>query len=310
MNLWHNFNGLNIFLTIKTLILYYVTNTQILTMEHKDTTLSSNTDNVENSEIKGSSQKVDSKDAASVNSTVDKPQDLSANAGTEPRHEPYPDNVIEQDSEKVFSLLEDRIIEARHIIKRSPHLKQFGDTLYRVPWYLFLGNQQAAGKQLLQEANRNGPVASLYQQHDHPSLWTWWFLQSMIGIELDIDAIGSPNSALKREFWQKALYLLQKKRPKLPINGAVVLVDAQFLQSEESKIIDYGKSLRYMIDECHKNLYIEFPITILVTNCHSLKGFDNFFSKLTPTIHNQAFGHRFNLQSLEHDSYEKNVLDF
>src|SRR5262245_44997225 len=92
---------------------------------------------------------------------------------------------------------EKSLIAAKDAILRAPQLREGGQPLYRVPWFLFLGEAEAEIPKLLKSAFAGMPFAEPQPiAGDGPS-WRWWFYKGMIAIETSpsLVAVGEQKAA-------------------------------------------------------------------------------------------------------------------
>ncbi|WP_207003971.1 type VI secretion system membrane subunit TssM [Trinickia mobilis] len=116
------------------------------------------------------------------------------------------------------------------------------------------------------------------------------------------DAASSAATDVRREFgnsshgadaaeWFGFLSVLRKYRPRAPINGAILTVDAAELVSEdESARIAEAAALRGRLSELRTNLGIRFPVYLLITKMDQLSGFTEYFGSLTSESRTQTWG--------------------
>ncbi len=190
-------------------------------------------------------------------------------------------------------ILERQLLTAKKAFLHSPKLEAGPDTLYRVPWFLLLGDGDSEPQGLLRAAAEISPFpAPEPSPADQPGYWYWWFFRDMIAIETDPRFICDSSDNESRSIWYQALQLLQQNRSKLPLNGIVVMVAAKKLLQDPEQIRAYGLRLRRLIDEAMEFLRLQLPIYIVITRCEQLPGFAGFMDRLPEAaVTNQALGH-------------------
>lgn len=221
--------------------------------------------------------------------------------------DPYPkEQIIETPTAKFFTLLEDRIRLAKRTIKRAPHLKGDGDPLYRVPWFVILGDEASKTANFMKAGNIHAPIPPLLNEpFEEQGNWCWWFFKSFVGVEVKTEKMGNPSNINQWEIWRKAVTLLRRQRSRVPVNGCLVCISAKTLNGSPDYIRDIGRQYRAMIDEMYKDFEMRFPVYVIVTELDKVKGFHSFFQALPEGVGDQVFGHRLDIQTLE----KRNVLE-
>lgn len=91
--------------------------------------------------------------------------------------------------------------------------------------------------------------------------------------------------------WLGFLSILRKRRPRTPINGAILTVDAKILlDSNENDRAQMADDLRSRLLELRTELGVQFPVYVMLTKTDSLLGFQEFFSSLTQDSTTQVWG--------------------
>lgn len=99
------------------------------------------------------------------------------------------------------------------------------------------------------------------------------------------------RTELDREEWQGFLGLLRRNRPRMPVNGALLMVDlASLISGNEQAQIAEAAALRSRLAELRETLGIRFPVYLLVTKVDQLAGFTEYFASLTAEGRAQEWG--------------------
>ncbi|HEX7815852.1 type VI secretion system protein [Dyella sp.] len=183
------------------------------------------------------------------------------------------------------------IQEAKRAIQRSPEMAGGRNPLYRVPWLLFLGDNDAHVRSLLQAASAVSPFPAPAAA-DADALWRWWFFKSMIAIETSPRLVCDANARTERGLWYQALMQLASEREQLPLNGVVVCVGARSLLDASDALKDVGMRLRRLVDESMEHLQVNLPVYVLVTGLEDLPGYATFRGALPAEAFSQALGWR------------------
>ncbi len=184
-----------------------------------------------------------------------------------------------------------QLLKARDVVLRSPSLAGGKDPLYRVPWFLLLGDAESGQDALLRAASTTSPFPAPEKAPSGKEYWHWWFFKQMIAIETHPDLVCDASDKVMSAVWQQALQLLNRHRRLLPLNGLLALVSASALRGSSEQVRDYGLRLRRMIDEAMKGLGVHLPIYLIVTRCDALPGFPAFVGGLPKPVGSQVLGH-------------------
>jgi IcmF-related N-terminal domain len=163
-------------------------------------------------------------------------------------------------------------------LKSSRLGEQSKATLFRLPWYIIIGEPASGKSTLLRKSGLDFPVgdASVAGLHGTRNC-DWWFANEAIFL----DTAGRYVIESQEQEWTAFLTLLQKYRTKKPINGVLVALPANsLLTKSHDDLLQDGKRIRNRIDELIDGLGINFPIYVLVTKCDLVSGFVEFFGNL------------------------------
>ncbi len=164
--------------------------------------------------------------------------------------------------------------------------------LYRIPWFLFLGDAAADVPRLLDAASTSAVGADTFRP-----FWQWHALPSMVAAGIDPRVLQPPGDLAVRRLWCQALLALAQQRPRLPLNGIVVCVGASSLlwpatgdaeTTEESSAM----RMRHLIDEAAEHLHLRLPVYIVITGLEKLTGYDTLRSALSKEVLSQVIGYR------------------
>jgi type VI secretion system protein ImpL len=206
-----------------------------------------------------------------------------------PRRDVVTANASEEEASA--ARMRERLEEARDIWERSPELSAGTQTLYRMPFYLVLGDDAAAQENWLRMAAETSPLAPP-KRSDREWL-VWWFHKDAVAIETSPAFPCDQGDERTRGVWYQALQLLRDARPLQPLNGFVLLVSAQALLHDADGVRDYGKRLRRLMDEALAQLEIVAPAYVVVTGIEALEGAESFLSQLPDVVRDQVLGHVF-----------------
>lgn len=199
-----------------------------------------------------------------------------------------------EDEREPLSRMSNAIAEAKRTIARSPDIDKGRAPLYRIPWVLFVGDQQADVDGLLRAGCEVSPFPPPDKDEmDADDVWRWWFFKSMIAVEMHPRVVADTNARLDRGLWYQALMKLADEREKLPLNGIVVAVAAQSLLGPADALKDTATRLRRLVDEAMEHLQVQMPVYFVVSGLDRLPGYAQVRATLPAEAFSQALGHRF-----------------
>lgn len=171
------------------------------------------------------------------------------------------------------------------------------DNLYRIPWFLFIGDTAADVPGLLAAAHSVSPLPVAHDRDIHGrAFWRWWFLQTMTAIETSPAAVCDCGSRSARNLWYQALMELAEQRERLPLNGLVVCIGTRSLLGEATTIAEATTHLRHLVEEAAEHLQLQLPVYLIVTGLEHLPGYGTVRDALPSDVLAQALGHRLPLQ--------------
>ena len=177
---------------------------------------------------------------------------------------------------------------------------QPGNTLYDLPWYMFIGPPGAGKTTALANsgltfplADTKGPIKGVGGTRN----CDWWFTDDAVLI----DTAGryttqDSHEAVDRAAWQGFLTLLKTHRRRQPINGVLVSISLSDLAVlTENERTAHARAVKARIRELQTQFAIRFPIYVLFTKCDLVAGFTEFFGNLGKEERDQAWGMTFPL---------------
>jgi type VI secretion system protein ImpL len=185
------------------------------------------------------------------------------------------------------------IAQAREALQPARPARAAVDApLYRVPWFLFLGDAAADVAGLLDAAQGADPPPHPARADAAAAFWRWRRLPSMVAIEIRPAVVDDAEDRRERILWHEALLALTVERPRLPLNGIVLCVDAASLAGAARETGPMLRALRRLIDEAAEHLRLQLPVYLVVTGLDQLPGYDTLRAALPAEALAQALGHR------------------
>lgn len=202
-------------------------------------------------------------------------------------------------SQREAQVLAQRFDEAMAKLRASAGRSLFkpGGYLYELPWYMFIGAPGAgkttallnSGQQfLLGDGQSGASVAGVGGTRN----CDWWFTRDAVLI----DTAGrystqDSDAAVDAGAWDAFLALLKKTRPRQPINGVMLTVNAfDLVQQSASDRSELARSLRDRLHELQTKLGVRAPVYVLVTKMDLVAGFNETFGDMAKDAREQVWG--------------------
>jgi type VI secretion system protein ImpL len=202
-------------------------------------------------------------------------------------------------SQREAQVLAQRFDEAMAKLRASGGRSLFrpGAYLYELPWYMFIGAPGAgkttallnSGQQfLLGDGKSDASVSGVGGTRN----CDWWFTRDAVLI----DTAGrystqDSDAATDAGAWDAFLALLKKTRPRQPINGVLLTVNAyDLVQQSAADRNELARSLRDRLHELQTKLGVRAPVYVLVTKMDLVAGFNETFGELPKDQREQVWG--------------------
>ncbi len=185
--------------------------------------------------------------------------------------------------------LERRFRQLVQLLQGS-RLREQGDPLYVLPWYLLLGQQGSGKTSLLRGADLAGPTIDDEALRGDGDSLGWWLYDEAIVIDAPGTYIGVDENAARHPEWPTLLKLLSRDREREPLNGIVVTISQERLQRDTDSLFDEGRLLRKRIDELMRAVKLQLPVYVVVTQSDRLTGFNAWCDALSREAREQPMG--------------------
>ncbi|MGF6969947.1 type VI secretion system protein ImpL [Paraburkholderia sp. WC7.3g] len=183
--------------------------------------------------------------------------------------------------------------------------------LYELPWYMVVGSPGAGKTTLILNSGLDFPeadqmVAASLRGRIETLNCDWWFANEAVLIDTagrytvqdaasqqaaKVDIKPADLKSANEAEWRGFLGLLRKRRPRAPINGALLTVSVEeLLTGPASERKALAASMRARLGEMCQQFGIRFPIYVLVTKLDLLPGFGAYFQSLTAESRAQILG--------------------
>ncbi len=173
---------------------------------------------------------------------------------------------------------------------RSTRLKDHGDPVYVLPWYLMLGAEDSGKTTLLAQSELPAPTIDDDTLRGGEGSVEWRLYNQAILMDTPGSYLGDEKGGRDPE-WPKLLELLARYREKEPLNGVVITVALETLaEGDRDQLFDLGRLHRRRVDELMRLLKLQLPVYIVVTQCDRVAGFQALCDALPKDALEQAMG--------------------
>ncbi|HYN20109.1 MAG TPA: type VI secretion protein IcmF/TssM N-terminal domain-containing protein, partial [Thermoanaerobaculia bacterium] len=169
---------------------------------------------------------------------------------------------------------------------------------HRVPFFLLVGADGSRESDLLANAGLELPFGTPAEAGtDLGQGRGFWFLDRGVVLDLAGEAVLSADGRGSDEgSWRSALNLLQKLRPKRPVDGIVLalpcreLLEAQRSEAAQEELAARAGRIYRKLWQMQQRLGFRLPVYLLVTGCERLSGFGSFCGLVPPRLRGEMLG--------------------
>jgi type VI secretion system protein ImpL len=197
-------------------------------------------------------------------------------------------------------------------------------SLYQLPWYLVLGEENAGKTSLITRSNQSFALSHVtkagvraHQEEQLAYPVDWWigdeavlidppgeFLSHSDSPAEDIEQQGKVKPVLPAgthpRLWRHLLDWLTRNRSRRALNGVVLVIDVQVLlaqRPEQRKA--HANLLRTRFFELTRQLGTRLPVYITLSKFDLLEGFEEFFARLSRSGREDLLGFTFSLDAVD-----------
>ncbi len=169
---------------------------------------------------------------------------------------------------------------------------------HRVPFFLLLGGEGSRDSDLLANAGLELPFGAPAEAGtDLGQGRGFWFLDRGALLDLAGDAMLAADGRSSDEgSWRSTLNLLQKLRPKRPVDGVILaipcreLIDAQRSEAAQEELAARAGRIYRKLWQMQQRLGFRLPVYLLITGCERLSGFGSFSGLVPPKLRDEMLG--------------------
>ncbi|MEA2563935.1 MAG: type secretion system protein ImpL [Acidobacteriota bacterium] len=169
---------------------------------------------------------------------------------------------------------------------------------HRVPFFLLLGGEGSRDSDLLANAGLELPFGAPAEAGtDLGQGRGFWFLDRGALLDLAGDAMLAADGRSSDEgSWRSTINLLQKLRPKRPVDGVILaipcreLIEAQRSEAAQDELAARAGRIYRKLWQMQQRLGFRLPVYLLVTGCERLSGFGSFSGLVPPKLRDEMLG--------------------
>ncbi len=150
------------------------------------------------------------------------------------------------------------------------------EPLYAVPWYLVVGEPKSGRTAAIRSLNLSWPNGDQPLATNVPGqLCQYWLPEKAVFIEPGPSVLGVARGP---ETLMALCQELKYKRPREPLDGLILLLDARLLADASEETVErHGKMLRRYLVEVGQALDADVPTYVVLTGIDVLWGFGDAF---------------------------------
>lgn len=171
--------------------------------------------------------------------------------------------------------------EAVQFLKSSNLGSGGKDAVYGLPWFIVAGQPKSGKSSLVISSNLNFQTLPSQRQSEQsfirPTPNVDWRVTSEA---VFLDTAGRyVTEGLDADEWSSLLETIKKARPNRPIDGFILVVNAErILKADDREIEEMAKVQRARLDEVMQRVKIRFPVYLVFSHADAIEGFRDSFS--------------------------------
>ncbi|WP_339520100.1 type VI secretion system membrane subunit TssM [Pseudomonas proteolytica] len=201
-------------------------------------------------------------------------------------------------------------------------------SLYQLPWYLVLGEENAGKTSLITRSNQSFALSHVtkagvraHQEEQLAYPVDWWIGDEAVLIDPPGEFLSHPEltgdeaaqsgavqgkvkpvlpAGTHPRLWSHLLDWLTRNRSRRALNGVVLVIDVQALlaqRPEQRKA--HANLLRTRLFELTRQLGTRLPVYVTLSKFDLLEGFEEFFARLSRSGREDLLGFTFSLDAVE-----------
>jgi type VI secretion system protein ImpL len=167
-----------------------------------------------------------------------------------------------------------------------------------LPWYLLIGPASSGKSSLLKQSGLPFPLNNLDRIGESTSGETtfceWYFGEHGVLIDTPSHYLKHDAKSVESHSWKTLLDLLRARRRSRPLNGLVITLPMELLNSNSSSgLLALAADVRARLKDVRKQLRVELPVYLVISKADTVDGFEAFFDHLSREESDQVLGASF-----------------
>jgi type VI protein secretion system component VasK len=189
------------------------------------------------------------------------------------------------------------------LLERSRPKGYRGGALYRLPWILVVGFPADGKTTAIENAGIRFPVDPRKDEAGGGGAkkreiegvggtksCNWFFTSDGVILDTAGRYMAREAGEVDEAEWKEFLEMIQKFRPKRPVNGLVALCSIEKVMTGKDTAREFAQKVRRQINEIMENLQTHVPVYLVFNKCDLIHGFVEFFGDLDLERRNQVWG--------------------
>lgn len=189
----------------------------------------------------------------------------------------------------------------------NSRLRDRGDPLYVLPWYMLLGREGSGKTSLIRDAGLAAPTIDDAALRSDGDSVDWWLYNEAVVLDTPGTYIGIDEDAPRHPEWSTLLKILARDRVREPLNGVIVTLSAERLGEDVDALFDHGRLVRKRLDELMRAVKLRLPVYLVVSQSDRFVGFESWCRALDRKALEQPMG-RVNSAGLAPEAFVRDAL--
>lgn len=173
-------------------------------------------------------------------------------------------------------------------------LKTNGLSVYRLPWFLLIGEPGCGKTASLIHSGLDFPLG----RDEVPGFggtrnYNWWFTNEAVILDTAGRISFHEEGTTDKTEWEYFLKMLRQHRARCPVNGVIIALPADKLLRDTSEQRQQKATIiRERLRQIHQQLGVRIPAFVLITKMDLVGGFSEFFEEVRQDLQlrNQMVG--------------------